>query len=321
VGETLPVQADGPASRKDAPGVERAVNRFVEQLRKNPRRRFADGDTLGLYVMDLGKKDVTLIASEVDEQRAYCGSPQWSNDGRRILFDASPGQEWTKTRLQMLESTEQGLGLSSFGFGNCPTLSPDGSRIAFLLNEGAIAGAKQGLYVMNADGTGRRWLDGYGRPRFAPDGKHLLSVSFSNPAELSLIGTETAASRSLELPGHQFLSVPSWTAPHQLVSVVRAADRTISIALLAVKEPAEVKIEQVLWKRGDGATVEPLYPVYSAKTKRCIFVGREPQGQSLYAVEAGKRPERLEADRYDGKIASLALSPDGQCLLFASDRP
>ena len=84
---------------------------------------------------------------------------------------------------------------------------------------------------------------------------------------------------------------------------------------------ADGKTGKVLWKRGDGSNVEPLYPVYSPVTKQCVFVGREKGGQSLYRLGADGRPERLEAEvQRDGKIASLALSPDGRYLLFCSDR-
>ncbi|OWK36100.1 hypothetical protein FRUB_08663 [Fimbriiglobus ruber] len=37
--------------------------------------------------------------------------------------------------------------------------------------------------------------------------------------------------------------------------------------------------------------------------------------------EPGKKPTRLEKkERFDPKIASLALSPDGKYLLFCGDR-
>jgi hypothetical protein len=50
-------------------------------------------------------------------------------------------------------------------------------------------------------------------------------------------------------------------------------------------------------------------------------VGRDPKGQALYVFEPGKAPRRLEPQRpLDPKIASLALSPDGQYMLFAAER-
>jgi len=64
-----------------------------------------------------------------------------------------------------------------------------------------------------------------------------------------------------------------------------------------------------------------MYPVYSPKLKRGVFVGREERGQALYLFEPGKNPRRLEADgRFDPKLASLSLSPEGKYLLFCGDR-
>jgi Tol biopolymer transport system component len=319
----VPVQRRLPAVpvRAHDQGIARVVAEVARQLRRTTLRRFPGQDQLGLYLMDLDNGDATLIASDVDEQRAYCGSPSWSKDGRRILFDGSPGQEFNQTRLQMFHVTHEGVGLHSFGFGNCPTLAPDGSRVAFLLNAGAIPGARPGIYIMNSEGGERRWLAAdHGIPRWSPDGKHLLIVSFSNPAKLALLDVDTAQSRAIELPGHAFRSVPSWADAGTLAAVVENGQR-LEIALVDVADPASAKIKQVLWSRHEGSSAEPLYPLWSAERRRCIFVGREKQGQALYAVEPGKMPRCLEPGRYDGKIASTSLSPDGRFALFCSDRP
>jgi RNA polymerase sigma factor (sigma-70 family) len=297
-----------------------AVTRFAAQLRRSPVRRLPNADGLGLFLMDLQSSATTLIAAEVDHERAYCGSPCWSNDGQRILFDASPGQQWDKTRLQMLQATDTGPGLSSFGVGNCPTVSPDGKQIAYLVNAGAVPGARPGIYVMNADGTNRRWLGDGGKPRWSPDGRDVLSISFTNPCRLSLIDVATARERPVRLPGHDIYSVPSWAAANTLVAVVRSG-KEFCVAVVDVSNADQAAVKETLWRRGDGTNVEPLYPVYSPTTRQGVFVGREAKGQALYAFRPGAAPRRVEADRYDGKIASLALSPDGRYLLFCSDRP
>jgi RNA polymerase sigma factor (sigma-70 family) len=302
-------------------GVAQVVSHFAGQLQKQPVRQLPGGDQLGLFLMDVMKKEPTLIAAEVDQERAYCGSPCWSSDGRRILFDGSPGQDFGKTRLQVLETTEQGPGLSSFGPGNCPTLSPDDKHIAFLLNPGALGNAEPGIWVMQADGAQRRRVGSYGKPKWSPDGKNILIASFTNPCKLSLLDAETGAERPIELPGHQVYSVPSWIDKTTLVAVVRS-DTAMNIALVDVTNPGQAKVKEVLWKRGDRLGVEPMYPVYSPRTKRCVFVGREKQGQALYSFEHGNAdpPQRMEPGELDGKIASLTLSPDGRYVLFCSDR-
>ena len=93
-------------SRKpQANDIAKVVDHFVDQLMKRQVHDRIAGDKLGLYLMDVHKAGVKLIAADVDRERAYCGSPCWSSDGRRIIFDASPGQQWNKTHLQMTGNT------------------------------------------------------------------------------------------------------------------------------------------------------------------------------------------------------------------------
>jgi Tol biopolymer transport system component len=315
-----PTQAQ-PAPERVEPGSKPEVARVAEALRKNPARRPPGKDQLGLFLMDLTRRNATLIAAQAEKGRRYCGSPCWSHDGRRILFDASPGfGQWGNTRLQVLEVTEQGPRLRSLGAGNCPTISPDGERIAYLLNPEVEPGAEPGIHVMNADGRDRRRLGGSGIPKWSPDGRHLLTVSFSNPCQLTLLDVATGQDNAVRLPDCRFHSVPSWASTETIVAVVNSR-KGLAIAVINVANPNEASIEDILWRRGDRLDPEPLYPVYSPATCRCVFVGRSKDGQALYAFQPGNRPQRLEGGTGDGKIAGLALSPDGRYLLFCSDRP
>ena len=55
------------------------------------------------------------------------------------------------TRLQSIELVEGRLSVTDLGAGNCPTFSPADDRIAFLSN---AEGARTGIWLMNADGSG-----------------------------------------------------------------------------------------------------------------------------------------------------------------------
>jgi RNA polymerase sigma factor (sigma-70 family) len=309
----------GVASRE--PDISRVVDHLVGALKQRPPRRSTAPD-LGLFLAGVAEGEVTLITDEPNRGLTYCGSPSWSADGRRILFDATPGQTWNRTRIQMIEVTEGRATLTDLGPGNCPALSPDGKRIAFLLHAGVVPDAQPGVWIMNTDGSERRRLGGYGIPKWSPDGRQILVVSFASPCQLTLLDAETGREQALQVPGHKVYPVPSWASNGTLTAVV-GSERGIVIALIDVANPEQGKVKEVLWRRGDGLRVEPAYPVYSADTGRCVFVGREQKGQALYAVQRGKPgpPRRLEPEGFDGKIASLGFSPDGRYLLFCSDRP
>jgi Tol biopolymer transport system component len=283
----------------------------------------ADADRLGLFVVDIDSGKVSRFASEPLPRHGYCGSPDWTADGKRVLLDATPGREWSKTHIVASSfRRDEPSEFVDLGLGNCPTWSPDGKQVAFRLNPGAVAGEQPGIWIMNADGTARKRLADGNLPKWSPDGKRILSTTFSNPCQLTLIDATSGAEQGIELAGHEFFSVPTWAGDGQtLVSVVRSAGR-LSIALVDLADPASAKVKQLLWSRGTGVGDEPIYPVYSATQKRCVFVGRSAAGFVLYLVE-GKPdalPTRLEPSFYDQRIAGLAISPDGRKVLFGSQR-
>ena len=53
--------------------------------------------------MDLAKGDVTMIADEPDPGADSCGSPRWSHDGRRILFDVMPEGSFHLLHIKAIE--------------------------------------------------------------------------------------------------------------------------------------------------------------------------------------------------------------------------
>jgi Tol biopolymer transport system component len=117
-------------------------------------------------------------------------------------------------------------------------------------------------------------------------------------------------------------SVPSWAGDSQTLIAVIRSEGSLSLALLDISDPAHSRVKQVLWTRGDGLAAEPLYPVYSAAAKRCVFVGRGAKGSALYVLDPQRKgfPQPLEQNQFDAKIASTAISPDGMRVLFCSDR-
>lgn len=283
----------------------------------------AETDRLGLFQVEIDGGKITQVASEPMPGHGYCGSPDWSADGKRILFDATPGRDFVRSNIVASDfPRSQPSKFVDLGKGNCPTWSPDGKQIVFRVNPGARSGEEAGIWIMNADGTGRKRLADGNLPKWSPDGKKILSATFSNPTKLSLIDAATGAEQTVELTGHEFYSVPSWAGDGQSIVAVVRASGTLAVALVDVTDPASAKIKEVIWTRGTGVSDEPIYPVYSAKTKRCVFAGRSAAGFVLYLVEGkpGALPKRLEPNFNDKRIAGLAISPDGARVLFGSER-
>lgn len=313
----------GPLGNK---AISEAVNRLAGQLKQHPVRPSKAKEGRVLHMLDVESGEATLIADEPDEGLVYCGSPEWSQDGTRILYDTTPapGNVFNLTRLKSIERGEEELEVNDLGPGNCPGLTREGDRIVFLLNPGAVAGATAGIWIMQANGERRRPLCEYGRPKLSPDGNHLMIVSFSDPTELAIIDIKTERLRRLTLPERHIFTTPGWAGNDTLVAAIgdTAAD---SIALLDISDPEQAKIKEVLWKKSAALNVIPAYPIYSPQTGRYIFIGRsrpdDPAG-SLYSFQAGQRerPRRYKPTGFGVALSDPNFSPDGRYILFSCEK-
>ena len=134
---TGPARTEDPA-KEDGQPPPQAAERLAEQLKRHPPGLSNVDDPLRLYMLDLVKGDVTLVADEPDPGSNHVGSPRWSHDGRRILYDSMPGTEFQKLHIKVIDIGADEPRLTDLGAGACPSWSPDDKKIAFLLNPGAV---------------------------------------------------------------------------------------------------------------------------------------------------------------------------------------
>jgi len=318
-------KADAPAPASVSPEVKKAVDQLVEQFRLHPARPSNKAGEVDLYVIDARGGEATRIVGESEAWLTQSGSPVWSNDGKRILFDATPGTaDFQLTRLKSIGLTSGNhLSLTDLGPGNCPDPSPDDEKIIFLLNPNAIPNARAGIWIMKADGTERTRLENYGRPRWSPDNTRIMIISFGKPSQVTMIDVRPdGKSGNLQLENRKFWSPPRWVGEGLIVATIgeEAGD---SVALIDVNDPGQCLVKRVLWKKGDGGLdVLPLMSSYSPVTGRCVFVGRDGEkGLALYGLDKGGKPKRLETEGYDNLMQDPVFSPDGRYIVFSSDRP
>jgi Tol biopolymer transport system component len=313
------------AEQQQPNAAAQAAERLVEQIRQNPAEPSTAAGRIGLYVIEVASGEATLAASEPEPHFVYCGSAAWSRDGKRIYFDNTTANvEHNRTRIKAIHLKDGHLAVADLGPGNGPSPSPSGEQVIFLLLPDAVPGAESGVWLMNADGSGRRLLGGHGRSRWSLDGHQFLIISFFDPPDVTVIDDRPDhKSGLLKLPDQKVYSVPAWAGDGTIVAVI-GDDAGDAIALLDVSDPQEAKIKQTLWKRGQDLDIKPLSPVYAPETGSCVFVGeQEGKGRTLYSIQRGKTgpPRRLEAEGFDHLLQSLSFSPGGRFVAFSSDRP
>jgi dipeptidyl aminopeptidase/acylaminoacyl peptidase len=301
--------------------------------RQQPRRGPAHGDRNQLYMVDLVAGGTTLIADEPVPGLTWSGSPDWSHDGSRIVFDASPGTDWRHARLMSIEIRDARPAFTDLGPGNCPTFSPDDEKIVFMLNPGAQEGTDAGVWVMEADGSQRHRAGEPGDPSWSPDGRQFLINSFDDFPLSTVMNLEKLTRVRLELSGYRVFSWPSWAGPGRLVSALSTAGREAAdtIALLDVSNPAEAKIVEVLWQRDEELDVAPGWPVYWPEERRCYFSGVDNDKRTLYSVELkeSRRAKPVGVKGPDEPLGGFSafpygpfsFSPDGRYLLVHTNRP
>lgn len=127
----------------------------------------------GIYTMNADGTQPQKLTGINEAQRQ--GWPQWSHDGKLIAFEAWPnGVKGADTKVFVVSA--DGGEPKELGIGKSPVWSADDKQIVFAVPRGSSE-TKNGIWIMNADGTGRQWLFAGGRPACSPDGSRLAFVN------------------------------------------------------------------------------------------------------------------------------------------------
>ncbi len=146
-----------------------------------------------------------LLSLPLDDNAVH--SPTWSPNGLRIVYAGDRGLGWID-----LDSLEKGHLASSSAWDGSPAFSPDGKLIVFM---GRVHDHWE-IFVMNADGSGRRQLTNRRpgpeapsnvAPAWSPDGRHIAFLS-DRDGSWRIYVMEADGSQQRPMFGDQLDSVP-----------------------------------------------------------------------------------------------------------------
>jgi len=100
----------------------------------------------------------------------------------RIVYESYRGKDWELFAIRADGSGQVNLTRRPDADDLYPHASPDGTKICFLVDEGQGRARSRNVYLMNADGTGRKLLATNARqPCWAPDGKRIAYMNGEYP--------------------------------------------------------------------------------------------------------------------------------------------
>lgn len=289
----------------------------------------AFGQTLAaIYVMKVEGGEVRK-ASHCDNR--WLGSPAWSHDGKQLLYDAAPpDKNYRQCRIVLERLTPEGGRKNEagevgdpecidLGFGCAPRWSPDDEQVALFLGPGHAGGGKPGVYVMNADGSGRKWICHGERPRWSPDGAKLACASRHEgfPSVYIYDFSSQEISRVLEQEYDQ-ISGACWSPDGRRLAfigykggdVLNGGRGDLAVVEAAASQrPNVVRFDRLGWQ-----------PDWSPDGKRLLAWIAINGQERLQLLDPEGREPRIELPGQAGDHnTDASFSPDGKWIVWGSN--
>ncbi len=194
------------------------LTRMTDHPKAESSGAFSPDGTRILFASDrAGMNELFLMpaaggeAVQITHQTAAGFRPVWASDGSHILYRASkPASDEAGTPGEFFRVRPDGAAAGTVSGGPRrefnPAYSPDGTKLAFDAHEDGVSwesGTQWDVWVMNADGSGRRNLTAGNNvndwgPSWSPDGKTIVFLSgLENVYDLHLMNADGTNVRRL----------------------------------------------------------------------------------------------------------------------------
>jgi TolB protein len=269
----------------------------------------AGPEAKGLYAVKGDGTELRLVVAT--EDNAVMTSPQQSPDGKFIAFDKSAvfneQRQPIPAHCHVFVVPSDGGVAKDLGPGMLPSWSPDGKQVCCSVAQGSPDG-KPGLYIMNADGSGREWLFEALAGRWSPDGGR---IAYFQNGDVYVYDTLAGSTIQLSNSSQNVTGTPVWSPDGKKIAYVHfsAADHSLSL----LDSSKEMQQPKVLWE-GHGIARTPSW----APSNNILVFASPSKVNDIYVLDptGGLSPSRPFDGKFSFRPKDPAWAADGKGLVF-----